>query len=82
MTWTVNTPNKRLIVNILEGTDENNLIIPPRCEVIRRFVVNSNHGYRFVPNQEQCHGIFAANNIIDSKNAFVHIVNTTTEIKV
>ncbi len=69
MTLVIHADSRKIILNILEGPDENNFAIPPRCEVIRRFHVSSNNDSRFVPNQELCPGVFTTNTIVDSHNA-------------
>ena len=82
-TLTINADTRKIILNILEGPDEDTFVIPPRCEVIRRFNIQTkNETTRFVPNQELTPGIFTTNTIIDPRNAYVRIINTTNETKV
>lgn len=83
MTLTIFTSNGKIILNILEGPDENSIVIPPRSEVIRSFFVNSDtDAPRYVPNQELVPGVFTSNTLINTKQALVRVVNTTDQTQI
>lgn len=69
-------------ISIKTGPEKNTIIIPPRSEVLRKFNM---HGYmtsQFVDTQEIAEGVFIAKSIIHSKNPYIRVLNTTSEIKV
>jgi hypothetical protein len=83
MTLTINILGEPHIIEIFEGPDENTLVIPPRCEVVRHFKIK-NYDKRdnvFVPTQEISKGVFTANTIVNVQNANIRIVNTTDDIQ-
>jgi hypothetical protein len=83
MTLTLNTGTSKIILNILQGPDENSIVIPPRSEVIRNFLIKSNTDVpRYVPNQELVQGVFTANTIVNPKYALVRVINTTNQTKI
>lgn len=83
LTLTINTRRGKTIINILEGPDENTIVIPPRCEVIRHFSVQSRSSRaRYVPNQELAPGVFTSNTIILPTQAFIRVLNTTNHTKI
>ncbi len=76
MTLTIYMNNVKIVINILEGPDENTVVIPPRAEVVRNFHIKSQIvSARYVPNQELISGVFTSNTIIDSDQAFITPLN-------
>lgn len=83
MTLKIHTDKGIIILNILEGPNEDSFVIPPRCEVTRKFTIEShNNTARYVPSQQLTEGIFTSNTIINPKEAFVRIVNTTSKTQI
>lgn len=80
MSLTVNTPNSSVTLTIFEGPDKDNLIIPPRCEVIRHFKVV---GKRSLEQDQIIHpteitpGVLIARSIFNPKSPFLRVINTT-----
>lgn len=80
MTLTIHTDIRKIILNILEGPEDNTIVIPPHCEVIRNFIITTKENTaRYVPTQELTKGVYTSNTIIDPKEAFVRIINTTNK---
>ena len=80
--WFVIRPNftsRNLRVEILNSPKPNTLSLPARSEVIRQIKIESDEDEVFVVNQEISDGVFIANTIVNTKNAFVKIINTTNK---
>lgn len=79
MTISINTKTGTLHCDLLEGPDDQTFVIPPRCEVVRKFDIKYSKptDIRYVPTQEITTGVFAANTLIQANHAFVRIINTT-----
>lgn len=84
MSLTLNTELGSLVLEIFEGPDENTFVVPPRCEVVRSFniKVDNSKTMRYAPAQELVKGVYTAHTILDSRNAFVRVVNTTNDNQV
>lgn len=54
------------------------LYIPPRAEVIRKFQIDTSEEC-IVDNSEILPGIFISRTIVDPKNAYIRVLNTTNE---
>ena len=79
-TMTIRLGPYNIFVPIHNGPEEDVLIIPPRCEVIRR--VNNLKSLKhdaLVINQELQTGIFVGRTIVSKDKPFVNIINTTFE---
>lgn len=61
-------------ISILEGPDDDTMVIPPRCEVIRHFKVNHNEDC-VIHNNEVEPGVFISSTIINPKNSYIRILN-------
>lgn len=72
--------SNKVKTNIFNNVDQS-LYIPPRCEVIRKFVINSPDEC-IVDNAELVEGIFISRTIVDPQNAYIRVLNTTQETKV
>lgn len=65
----------------MNGPDENTCIIPARCEVVRKFRING---------EKECvidqiilaPGVYTARTIIDPKNAYIRVINTTEKSQI
>lgn len=79
MTLAINTNSGTILCDLLEGPDDHTFVIPPRCEVVRRFKIKylNPTDIRYVPSQEIISGVFAANTIVQADNHYVRIINTT-----
>lgn len=76
------TCKKFLIQN---SHDPHLLVIPARCEVIRKICFNTLNDDILIKNEEIKAGVFTASTITNAKNAYVRIINTTeniTEVKI
>lgn len=69
-------------VPIQYSDERDNILLPARSEVIRRVQIFSDEDEVLVINQEPQPGIVVASTIVNSRNAFVRILNTTTENKI
>lgn len=69
----------QILIPILDGVDQN-IYIPPRCEVIRKFRIKHN-GDCVVDNAEVTEGVFISRTIVDPKRAYIRVLNTTDEIQ-
>lgn len=80
---TLSFPKYRVKIPIMESPCDNSLSLPARCETIRRISIKTDklENQIFIPNQEISPGIFVAQCITIKDNAYVRILNTTTENK-
>lgn len=58
---------------------KSSLILPPRCEVIRKVHFNSTENEVLIHDQEIAEGIFVGRTIVSTDRPFVRILNTTDE---
>lgn len=80
MTLTVNLHDVSITVNIFEGPDNNTLVIPPRCEVIRHFKVSSKVSLtedQVLNPKEILPGVMLARSIFNPNSPFIRVINTT-----
>lgn len=76
MIFTINDPNFSNILKISSGPDSSSFIIPPRCEVIRKFQIDSQDDC-VVDNHEIAEGVFAARTIVKPHSAYIRVMNTS-----
>lgn len=76
---TIKVDNEILYVPMLDGPDENSIVLPARCESIRKFNLTNKEDC-LIPNQEILPGIFIPNTIV-SENAMIKIMNTNSTIQ-
>lgn len=80
--WTLNLRyfNKNFVIPILSGVEENQIHIPPRCEVIRQIPSLKNISESvLVLNKEPLPGVFIARTVVSPGEGLVKIMNTTFE---
>lgn len=82
MVLTIRTDRGDILLNIFEGPN-NQIAIPPRCEVIRHFKVS----YKISLKQDQVlnaaegtPGVMIARSIFDPKSPYLRVINTTNKI--
>lgn len=77
MTFSVRFNNELIAIPI---TDESNqfYLVPPRCEVIRKFTVTRSNKAQIIEHKEIFPGVFVASCIIDPQNSFLKILNTNS----
>lgn len=80
MTLTVRNYNNEVNWPISNSREQDTLIIPPKCEIIRQFNINVN-GDAVVDAQEIKAGVFIARTIVNSKMPVVKVLNTTNCIQ-
>lgn len=76
-------PTKRRCANVLKlsnSSGDDMFVIPPRCEVIRQFKVNSTSDC-VIDQLALAEGVYTARTIVNPQHAFVRVVNTTNEPK-
>lgn len=83
-TLTMYTPIGPIETRIFEGPDEDTLVIPPRCEVVRKFNIKApkSQQFRYAPSQQIARDVFTSNAIIDTKNAFIRIINVSDHSRI
>lgn len=83
-TLTMHTYHGPIYTEIFEGPDEETLIIPPRCEIIRKFNIKSPNSQklRFVYSQQIAKDVFTSNTIVDTKNAFIRVINVSDHSRI
>lgn len=78
MTLTVNADGHANVIRISNGPDKFSVVIPPRCEVIREFEIDSQEEC-IVDNCEIVPGVFLARTVVNPKSAFIRVLNTTDD---
>lgn len=67
---------------ILESSDSDSFFVPPNCEVIRKFEIDSiNTDHAVIDSQEISPGIYTARTIVNTNMPLVKILNTTNSYK-
>lgn len=85
MTLTIVVDSGSVTLNIWEGPEENTIVIPPRCEVIRHFKTNRKTNLnqdQYIDSTEVTPGVIIAKSIFNPNSAFLRVINTTNETKV
>lgn len=77
MTFTINN-RYRNILNLSGSPDGKTMVIPPRCEVIRKFNVYGDEEC-FIDQLIMRPGVYTARTIVNPANAYIKVVNTTNE---
>lgn len=81
MTFTINDNNHTNILKLNSGPNQNTLIIPPRCETIRKFHINTNEEV-LVDHLEITPGVYTARTVINPNYPFIRVINTTDTVQV
>lgn len=83
MSLTLHIGKRKIILNILEGPESNDIIIPPRSESIYRIEISSNSkSDTFVLDSKIFYdGVFSARCIVNKSFPYVRILNTTSGYK-
>jgi len=83
MTLTITVNNDIVTLNIWEGPEENTIVIPPRCEVIRHFKTKKTLTEdQVIDSIEIIPGVYIAKSIFNPNSAFLRVMNTTNETKI
>lgn len=80
MSFRVRTIRSFSILKLTNSPDGDHLIIPPRCESIRQFVIDTNEEC-VVDHLALAPGVYTARTIVNPKQAFIRVINTTNEIQ-
>lgn len=72
--------SNQIVIPILDSPSDC-YIIPPRCEVIRKFKINQQNDC-IIHNHEIVPGVFLPRAIVHSKNAYITVLNTTNVPKI
>jgi len=79
--WLIMRPNNLnfpIYVPITYSSGNNSIILPARSQVVRKINLLSDEDSVLIPNQEIKEGIYVANTVATTKNAFVRLLNTTS----
>lgn len=81
MTFTIRHDNRSVSLPIIDDSlNDIYHIIPPRCEVIRQFQLNTKStSDQVVDKDEIFPGVFVASTIVDPQNCMLRILNTTSQ---
>lgn len=71
--------NRHLFIPMLQGPDQDTIVLPARSEVIRKFNINTSNEPQVIDSQEIHNGIFIARTIVNPSEAYVKVLNTTNE---
>lgn len=74
--------NRRISIPIHEGPGEDTIVLPARCEVVRKFKLRNSNSPRLIDSQEIKQGVFVARTITNTNEPLVRVINTTDEVKV
>lgn len=67
----------RVTIPILQGPEQETLVLPARSEVVRKINFNEINEDQVIEQQELEDGVFVARTIINPKNAYIRILNTS-----
>jgi len=74
-----NNLNFPIYVPITYNSGNNSIILLARSQVVRKIQLSSNEDSVLIPNQEIQNGIYVANTVATTKNAFVRLLNTNSK---
>lgn len=78
MTFTINSQNEAHIFKISQGPTENTMIIPPRCEIVKQFQINSTEDC-VVDQMQLAPNVYTARTIASKNSSFIRVINTGHE---
>lgn len=76
MTFTVRDSPDACILKLQHSQSKQTLIIPPRCEVIRKFSIDTQTDV-VVDHTHFAPGVYSSRTIINSKSPYLRVINTT-----
>ena len=77
MTISLYLGNNLATLDILSSPIENTVVIPPRSQSIRKLHLKYGIGTQEIESQEISAGVFLTRTIVDRKNTYVKVLNTT-----
>lgn len=79
-TMTLQIGSRRITLPIYNSPDEDSIIVPPRCETIRKLQkLEKINGSAVITNKEVSPGVFIASSVVSNTSPFIKILNTTFE---
>lgn len=82
MTFTIRKEKYEIKTKIMLGPNEDEIAIPPRCEIFKTFQITNFNETSFIESREIANGIFIANTIIHEQTALIRVINTTDAMKI
>lgn len=82
MTITFYINNEIVTLPILQGPEQDTIVLPARCEVSRKIKINNVSENQVIHSKEIEPGIFVSRSIVNPTNAYVRFLNVTHETKV
>lgn len=82
MTISFYIDNKLIILPIVQGPEQDTIVLPARCEVFRKIQLNNVSESQVIHSDEIEPGIFVSRSIVDPINTYVKFLNTTHDTKV
>lgn len=79
MYFSIKCHNRYFTVPLLQGPDQEHIIIPPRCEINRTFICQTKHDYSVIEPQEISKGVYVARSIISKENQTIRVLNTNNQ---
>lgn len=80
MTMSFWLKDREIVVPILEGPTDDTMVVPARCEVVRKIRLEDVNSMSMVDSQEIARGVFVARTLVSSDTPLVRVINTTDEV--
>lgn len=74
----VNEKDDCVFIPILQGPDQDTIVLPARSEVVRRFELPKAIGPQVINQETIDLGVYVARTIVNPKEPYVRIINTTS----
>lgn len=74
--------NQLVILPILQGPEQDIIVLPARCEVVRKIKLKNVSENQVIHSNEIEPGVFVSRSIVDPKNTYIKILNTTHDTKI
>lgn len=81
-TITFTVGNHLITLPLLQEPDMNTIILPARCEVIRKITLQNTNDIQIIDSQQIEEDVFIARTLVDPTKPYVKILNTSENIKV
>lgn len=79
-TMTLQIGSQRITLPIYNSPEEDSIIAPPRCEIVRKLhKLEKLNGSAVITNKEVSPGVFIASSVVSNTSPFIKILNTTFE---